>query len=205
MLKKICFLILFVLFAPSWGKEVKPEQKKSGYRYIIDNYFSKRRSSGNEGHYSRSFTLFGGSSFYRESTVKSFNPSSSFVLGFNQKVKEIPRFGDVNLQAAIFSSKMEKQRAVLLEITAQVTVPDIRSAFPLYVGLGAGLGFYPRYIVRKIPSLSANSQFFVGLRFLDLYHNLGLSMELNLRMQYPFSELEIYIETLGQLGLIFSF
>ena len=206
MLKKICFLVLFVFSSSSWGKEEnETEHKKSGYRYIIDNYFSKRRSSGTEGRFLRNFIIFSGLSFYRESTVKSFSPFSSFVLGFNQKIKEIPRFGDVNLQVAMFSSKMEKQKAVLLEITPQIIVPDIRSAFPLYVGLGAGLGFYPRYIVLKIPSLSVHGQFLVGLRFLDLYHNLGLSMEFNLRMQYPFSELEIYIETLGQLGLIFSF
>ena len=180
-------------------------QKNQVIRYIIDNYFSKSRSSGVYQDYSRSFTLYSGLSFYRESTVKFFKPFSSFVFGFNQKVKEIPHLGDVNLQVAIFSAKLEQQRAVLLEITPRISIPEVRTTFPLYIGLGAGFGFYPRNIVKKIPSLSLNSQFFIGLRFLDLYHNLGFSAELNLKIHSPFSELEIYLETLAQLGLIFRF
>ena len=129
-------------FSPAWGTENKTEDsKKSGYRYIIDNYFSKSRSSGVYQDYSRSFTLYSGLSFYRESTVKFFKPFSSFVFGFNQKVKEIPHLGDVNLQVAIFSAKLEQQRAVLLEITPRISIPEVRTTFPLYIGLGAGFGF----------------------------------------------------------------
>ena len=201
---KIWFLILFVIFSPSWAEDSEDSQQ-SGYRYIVDNYFSKRQSSSAYQDYSRSFTLFSGLSFYRESTKKTFDPYSSFLLGFKQNIIEISRLGDVDLQVTVFSSKMINRRALLLEITPRISVPEVRTTFPVYVGIGTGFGFYPRYIVQKIPSFSVNCQLFAGLRFLDLYHNLGFSAELNLRMHYPFSELEIYLEALGQLGLVFRF
>ena len=206
ILRKICFFIFLVFVIPSWGEENDTEssEEKSGYRYIIDNYFSKKRSSEAYS-YSRSFTLYGGFSFYRKSTKKSFDPFSSFSLSFDQKIKEISYFGDIGLRLSIFSTKLERQRAVLLEITPRISVPEIQTAFPLYIGLGAGLGFYPHYIVRKIPSLSVSGQVFTGLRLVELYHNLGFSGELNLRIHSPFNELKIYLEIFGQFGLVFSF
>ena len=203
MLRVIYIFIFIFSFFPSWGEE--NQTKKLGYRYIIDNYFSKRQASGVYQDYSKSFTLYSGMSFYRESTERSFKPFSSFVLGFNRRLKEIPQLGDLNLQAAVISSQMATHRAVLLEITPRLTIPEIRTAFPLYVGAGLGLGFYPRYIIREQPFLSVNSQFFIGLRFFDLYYNLGFSAELNLKIHSPFSESEIYLETLGRMGLIFRF
>ncbi len=204
MFKKICLAFLFIPFF-SLGAETKNASKTEGYKYTVDNYFSNRPSSRSYSDSSRIFVLSGGASFYRESAKQSFGPLSSFVLGFNQVLREIKDFGDISLQVSVFSSKMAKQNSALLEIASRLSMPPARLAFPLYVGLGAGLGFYPYYIVKKIPSLSVSAQFFAGFRFFDLYHNLGLSAELNLQMRCPFNEMEIYIETFGQGGLIFSF
>ena len=200
MLKRFCVFILFIPFVFVWGET--EDSKKSGHKYTVDNYFSERQAHHN---YLESFFLSSGVSFYRESTKNVFNPFSSFVLGFNRALGKIHNFGDANLQVSVFSSKMAKQKTVLLEVAPRISIPEIQSAFPIYVGFGAGLGFYPYHIVRKIPFLSVSSQFFTGLRLFDLYHNLGFYMELNLRLHYPFSELEIYLEILGHLGLIFRF
>ena len=200
MFKKNCFFILLLFFSPTWGGE-KPSEK-SGYRYIIENYFSKRTASS---HYTRSFSVYSGLSFYRESSVKSLPPFSSFVFGFHQKVKEIKEFGDINIKFSFSSQQLDKQNAFLWEFMPQLSFPDLRSAFPLYLGLGAGFGLYPRNIIRKKPSLSLSSEFFVGLRFLNLYHNFGLSSEISLRMQIPFQEWEIYLESLARLALVFCF
>ena len=208
MIRAIFVCVLCILFFPAWGEGENSSEnsEKSGYRYIIDNYFSKRRSStGAYQDYSKSFTIFGGFSFYRENSKKRFKPLSVLVLGFNQNLKRIPDFGDVNLQVAVFSSQMQGQKAVFLEIAPRISIPEILTAFPFYVGLGAGFGFYPRYIIKKIPALSVNGQFFSGFRFFDLYHNLGFSGEFNLRLDCPFSEMDIYLSALAQLGIIFRF
>lgn len=201
MFKKTCVFILLVSFCPSWGDEGKAE--KSGYRYIIENYFSKRRGAYQD--YSKSFTLVMGTPFYRESREKSFDAFSAVMFGFNQRIREIAYLGDLNLQVAMFSSKLATRRATLLEVSPRISIPEVQTAFPLYIGLGLGLGFYPRYIIKKLPPFSVNNQFFIGLRFFEIYHNLGFSAEINLRMHYLFSELEIYLETFAQMGLILNF
>ena len=199
MFKKNCFFILLLFFSPTWGKEKSSE--KSGYRYIIENYFSKRAAS----HYTRSISVYSGLSFFRESSVKPFPPFSSVVFGINQKVREIKEFGDVNIQFSFASLQLENQKALLLEVTPQLSFPEMRSAFPLYMGLGVGLGFYPRNIIRKSPSLSLSGEGFIGLRFLNFYHNLGFSSEISLKMQIPFQEWEVYLESLFRIVLSFSF
>lgn len=203
---RIVFIAFFVCPLFSMGESIAPmESKKSGYRYIIDKYFSKKRSVESYNTYARNFNLFVGSSFFRESTDKRQSALSSVILGFNQRVREISNIGDLNLQVAVYSSQMKHRRAFLLELSPRVTIPEARSSFPLYLGLAVGVGFYPRYFIREIPSLSVSSQFFTGLRLLDIYHNLGLSVEINLRIHAPFSEERVYLENLIQLGLALRF
>ena len=180
-------------------------EKKSGYRYIVENYFSKRASLGSYYDYDRAFTLSSGTSVYRANKDKTFKPFSSFNLSFTQVFKEITFLGDLNLKFSIFSSQMSKQESTLLEVTPFITIPEIRTSFPFYIGMGLGLGFYPRYLIKQLPAISVNTQFFFGFRFLEIYHNIGFFTELNLRIQYPFSELKTYLETVAQFGLIFRF
>ena len=205
MLKRIvfCFLFFFAFF--SWGEQGYPETPRSFYRHLVDKYFSPKRFDEKYANHSRSFGLYSGFSFHRESTSKTFHPSSSLTLGFNQKVRELFQVADIDLQFSIFFTKLERQKAILLELTPRISFPEVQTAFPFYIGLGAGLGFYPRNIVKKMPALSANAQCFIGLRFLEIYHNLGFFTEWNLRVHVPFNELEIYLENFAYFGLIFGF
>ena len=203
MLKKIFLLILYLIFSQAWGGEEIKKSEKSAYKYVIDNYFSKRDSLSS--HYTRSISIYSGLSFYRESSVKSLPSLSSVVFGFNQKAREIKDFGDLNIQFSFSSLQLDRQKALLLEVMPQLSFPEMRSAFPIYLGLGIGLGFYPRNIIRKKPSLSLSGEFFAGLRFLNLYHNLGFSSEINLRMHTPFNEWEVYLEALARVAVVFCF
>ncbi|MCZ0931553.1 MAG: hypothetical protein OXJ52_00135 [Oligoflexia bacterium] len=193
------------MFFPLTLQAEDNSEKKSGYRYIVENYFSKRANSRSYYDYSRAFTLSSGISIYRASKDKTFKSFSSFNLSFTQNVREIDFFGDLNLKFSIFNSQMSRQKATLLEVTPFISVPEIQTAFPFYVGMGFGFGFYPRYLIQQLPAFSVNAQLFFGFRFLEVYHNLGFFTELNLRIHYPFSELTAYLETLTQFGFIFRF
>ena len=204
MLKKTFIAFIFLFFSLNIQAKDSSE-KKSAYRYIIENYFSKRASSGAYYDYSRGFTLSSGFSMYRANRDKVFPAFSSFNLSFTQNVKEIAFFGDLNLKFSIFSAQMARQKSTVLEVTPFITIPEIRTAFPFYLGMGFGFGFYPRNLIQQLPAFSVNTQLFLGFRFFEIYHNLGCFTELNLRIHYPFSELTVYLETLAQLGLIFRF
>ena len=202
MLKKAFIAVIFLFFC--LDLYANKAEKKSGYRYIVDNYFSKRASSGVYD-YSRAFMLSSGISFHRANKSKTFKPFSSSNLSFSQVFKEISYLGDLNLKFSIFSSQMSKQRATLLEVTPFITIPEIQTGFPFYIGMGFGFGFYPRHLIQQLSVFSISSQFFFGFRFLEIYHNVGFFTELNLRIQYPFSELKAYLETSAQFGFIFRF
>ena len=205
MLNRLAIALLLLLFSSNLQAKEKSAEKKSGYRYIVENYFSKRASSGNYYDYSRSFSLSLGAPVYRANKDKSFQSFSSLNVSFTQTIREIDSFGDVNLKLSVFSSRMDKQRAILLEVTPFITIPEIQTAFPFYVGMGLGFGFFPRYLIKQLPAFSVNGQFFFGFRFLEIYYNLGFFTELNLRIHYPFSEITTYLETLAQFGLVFRF
>ena len=201
MLKKFYFFILFIFFFS--GQEANASQtKESGYQYDVEGYLSKVGSS--EDAYSRNFTFYGAVSFYRESTDKSFEPFSAFAVGLNQQIREIPYLGDLNVQFSVFSAQLKERRSIILEITPRISFPEVKTDFPVYTGLGVGLGFYPVLPQKEILFI-CKWPVFVGLRLHELYHNLGLSTELNLKVHSPFNESTIYLELLGQLGLVLDF
>ena len=183
MLKSLSILSLFFFQGEVLGKELEPE-KKTGYRYILKNYFSERQTGYYD--YSRSFGLSSALSVYRASAKKTFKPFSALSLNFSQTIKEFPYFGDFSLQVSVFSAQMEKQRAFLLELNPRLSLPETSALFPVYLGLGAGLGFYPRHIIWQIPALSVNSQFFMGLRLLELYYNVGFFFRVEFKNSLSF-------------------
>ena len=185
-------------------------ENKSGYRYLIKNYFSKKRTQDSGWGKSRDFVLFGGLSFYREreGDAKALPAFSSFSFGFHQRMRELANFGDIGLQAEVFFSKPgpdKEDRDVILEFAPRISIPEIRTAFPFYIGSGFGLGFYPFYILKKKPFFSMSWQFFAGLRFLEIYHNIGLAGELNLRLHFPFNERKREIDFSARTGFAFRF
>ncbi len=199
--------LYFILLCISFETYATPQSDtKSGYKYVIQNYFSKRRSNFFSHRGSpRNLTLYAGSSLYRETKDKILFPFSSVIFGFNQRIKEFPTIGDLNLQVGIQSIRLKTHRGTVIEINPRFTLPDIRSGFPFYIGMSAGLGVFPRHIIKSLPALNFNAQFFTGIRLLDIYYNLGLTGELNLKIQVPFNDLKMYLELFGSLGFVFSF
>ena len=180
--------------------------KKSGYKYVIQNYFKPRKPMYLQHKSSpRNLSLHVGGSIFRETKEETLFPVSSFFFGFRQRVKEIPTVADVNLQINLFSSQLEEDRSTSIEINPQLILPDVRSGFPFYVGVGGGLGLYPRHIVKNKPALSFNTHVFTGVRLIDVYHNLGINGEVTAKLQVPFNDLKMYFEILVSGGLVFSF
>ena len=180
------------------------KQKKSPYRYIVDNYFSRRSKSKSYVDF-KSYVLSSGFSFYRANPNKKFKPVSSAFLAFTQNVREIKELGDVQLRASLLAAQLEEGKEASLELSALLTFPEIRSQFPIFFGMGFGLGFYPFYILEDIPFFSFHIPFLFGIRLFEIYHNLGAGAELNLRIHFPMSELQFYLETTIQFQIIFQF
>ena len=208
MLKIFIFYLFLVICFPTLGlatSNVPPSSEEEGYEYVGDNYFSDNQPSEQNNPLLKRFTIQAGPSLYRESTEKSLNSFSAFTLNFNHIIKEVSSLFDVNLQWTVFYSKLKEDRVTLLELTPRISIPEARSDFPLYVGVGLGLGIYPYYIIKKQAFLAANGQFFAGLRFSEIHKNIGVVTELNAKIHYPFKDSTMYLELIGQVGLMFNF
>ena len=198
MLKIKILLWIFLICLPYSFAEAN--KKKEGHRYAVKNYFSKKEPAPH-----RDMVLYVGSAVY--SGAKNFKrkPFSSFIAGFRQQIWNISDIGDFSLKTEIQSFQLKTGRATQINVTPAFSLPDTDNGFPVYVGLGAGFGFYPYYILKGDPSLSLNGQFFAGLRLANLHENLGLNAELALNMHVPFKESQLYMETIASLGLLFRF
>lgn len=196
-IKNLCLLFL-VFFS---GSSVATSESE-GSTSIRKRYFAGNGVSGHRG-----MVLYLGSSLYSDSAGKNFKrkPFSSWILGFQQQIKEISNLGDFNLKTELQNFRLNAGRATQINITPVFSLPEMENGFPVYVGLGAGLGFYPYHILKGKPFFSLNTQFFVGLRLPNLYANLGLHAEMVLHMHIPFQDNRLYMDTIANLGIIFSF
>ena len=203
--QKFILIVLLSFCMPLKAEEPIEEQKKSSYRYVMDNYFSSRSKPSTYNGYNRTFSLSSGLSFYRVNSQKIFKPVSSIFLSFTQDIREVEKLGNFQVRTSLMISELQNDKEISLELTPLFTFPEIQTGFPIYFGLGLGLGFYPFYIIEKKPSFSIHSPFLIGLRFFELYSNLGAGAELDLRVHFPFNELQFYLESRFQIQLIFQF
>ena len=202
LLKKRLICFLFCLCFESQAEQSSESSKKSMYRYVLENYFSKRGSSYQG---SRYFFLAVGMDVYRVKKNKKLKNFSALELSYTQNIKEIFHFGDIQLRVSALSSQLEKKQRFSLELTPLLTVPEISVQFPFYLSMGLGAGVYPIFLIRQQSPLSLHASFLAGMRFLNLYHNLGLAAELNLKAHYPLEFSEFYLQTGGALQMIFRF
>ncbi len=199
--------VLWLALAASAGAEAQTAGAETAGPRALKSYFS---GTGGLGEPARALTqklfLYGGVSVYREVKEKAMPPFSSFVFAFEQRLREFPKIGDLSLQIGVHSAKLlAGGRATAVELGPRFSLPSGKNSFPFYTGAGMGLGVFPRHIIKSKPALSFNFQMFAGLRFADLYENLGCLFELNLQMRAPFSDLQIYLDALLLGGLLFSF
>lgn len=196
--------VLWIFFVFSGISFADSKEKKEGYGYTLKKYFSGRKKTPSR---RRDMVLYVGSSLYSNSAARNFKhrPFSSFIVGFRQPLFEVTGIGDLNLKTEVQNFRLKTGQATQINFTPTFSLPEARSGFPIYVGVGLGFGFYPHFILIDKFSLSLNTPFFAGVRLINLYENLGLNGELALNMHFPFREKKLYMETIVSLGLLFSF
>lgn len=87
---------------------------------------------------------------------------------------------DVNLRADFNEFKLDDTRATKLSLMPLLTLPMAESHFPLYFGIGAGVGVFFTQVEQE-SSLSFDYQLMVGARFTELIENFGVFIEYGLK------------------------
>ena len=111
---------------------------------------------------------------------------------------------DMNIRADFNEYKLDDNRAVKLSLMPLITFPRAESHFPLYFGIGAGLGVFFQQVPDE-SNLSFDYQLIAGARFMDLFNNLGFFFELGLKNHLHLLSDGQFNGTALTAGLIFSF
>ncbi len=111
---------------------------------------------------------------------------------------------DTNIRLDFIEFKLGNDRATKLSLLPVWTFPMAESRFPLYFGLGAGLGIFFTQIEGE-SNLSLDYQLVAGLRFLDIIDNFGAFIEYGLKNHLHVLSDGQYNSTALTAGAAFTF
>jgi hypothetical protein len=149
-----------------------------------------KESESNSGSGNEELLMLGFGS-YINSTAYSWGPNAKeeevgkIFYGLTYFFEEYSR-ADMNLRIDFTEYKAGGERAYKISLLPLLTFPRKESHFPLYFGLGAGLGIFFVQVPDE-SSLSFDYQLVAGARFLELAPGLGVFIEIAMRnhLQFP--------------------
>lgn len=126
-------------------------------------------------------------------SVGTFIGSKSYVWGPRKSEDNVGRMSygitylydewaglDLNIRADFNEYRIDDQHTKKLSFLPLVTFPRAASRFPLYFGIGAGLGVFFQQVTDE-SNLSLDYQLVAGARFMDLFENFGFFFEFGMK------------------------
>jgi hypothetical protein len=104
----------------------------------------------------------------------------SGTFGVTYRVKEWSDTSDFVIRIDFNEYSIEHQRPQKLSFLPMILFPESASEFPLYFGAGLGPGVFFKQLDNE-SSLSLDYQLVVGIRFFDVFDNVGLFLESGLK------------------------
>lgn len=183
-------------------------------RNAAAKYFEKREpaqddGNGNSGgatdHYlALHFGRYMGSQAYEWGMHGKETGVGGNTYGLTYRVDQWANSMDLNLRVDFQEYNAADEKPTKLSLMPLLTFPDASSKFPLYFGIGAGLGVFFKQIADESP-LSLDYQLVIGARFFNVFENTGFFIESGIKNH-------IQIFTSGQLngtflagGAVFTF
>lgn len=124
--------------------------------------------------------------------------------GISYKWDHFGNFGDAIFKIKFSSFTIDEQSVFKNTLLLGVSFPDINSGFPIYFGAAAGGGvFFGQAYSESV--LSLDYQIYVGLRFTQIYKNLGSFLEWGLDNHFFLLSSGQYDNTYLAVGLSFVF
>lgn len=149
--------------------------------------------------------------------IGGFINSDAYEWGMNGKQEKIGKasYGvtylfdqwhgiDVNIRGDFNEYKVAGNRAVKFSIMPLWTLPMVESNFPLYFGLGTGLGVYFKQLDDE-SNISFDYQLVAGFRLRDLFNSVGIVVEFGLKNHLHLLSDGQFNGTALTAGTVFSF
>jgi hypothetical protein len=117
---------------------------------------------------------------YKWGTYDSAPNIGKWNFGVTYRVGEWVNSMDLNARIDVQRYQLPDGQATKLSFLPLITFPDATSKFPLYFGVGVGLGIFAAQIANE-SALSLDYQIIAGARFFDIWNNTGLFVEAGMK------------------------
>ena len=125
-------------------------------------------------------------------------------LGFSYRLAQWTNVADINGAVEYTTYSLRGKSVQKLSILPKLVLPDIASHFPLYFGIGGGLGIFTKQIHDE-SALSLDYTVFAGLRFLNIFPKTGFFAETGLKSHLLLLSDGQFNGWFISLGAIFAF
>ncbi len=125
-------------------------------------------------------------------------------FGLTYKVSDAYDSIDVAIRVDYSEYSLDDSKPTKLSFIPIITFPQARSGFPLYFGLGAGLGVFLKQESSK-SAISFDYQLFAGARFFNVFENTGFFIEAGLKNHLHLLSTGQFNGTFLATGLVFTF
>lgn len=126
------------------------------------------------------------------------------TMGVTYRISEWNQLADYNLRVDFNEYHVGSERYYKISFLPLVTFPDAASQFPLYFGLGGGVGVFFRQSPGE-SSLSFDYQLIAGARFFNVYNSVGFFFEGGLKNHLLLLSNGQLNATFATLGTVFTF
>ena len=197
-LKKPLFSFLFsFLFSSLFSEEIQAkrtafQEKKTGQtlRLLLAENESKEKDTTKGGAQFQSRKK--ASSYLQFHVGNTFSKDQAFLWGEVRREKQVARMTagityrpkgrrkilDTHLRGDLISFSLQNKRLLKLSLLPLFfTLPSLDSQFPVYVGLGGGLGIFINEQLYDESYFSFDYQFIAGLRLFEVFENIGANFE----------------------------
>jgi hypothetical protein len=141
---------------------------------------------------------------YRWGSPDVQNNVGKWTFGLSYKVGEWVNSMDLLMRVDLSSYTLNEGSATKISFLPLITFPDVTSRFPLYFGVGAGLGVFAVQFGGKSP-LSLDYQVVAGARFFDVFKNTGFFVEAGLKNHFMLLSDGQFNGTFVSVGSVFLF
>ena len=209
MAKTLLIFVALVISTVSFAEELPRVGRKAAARYFEANPEPRAPAQQESSSYAGESLLMLHAGGFTESTSYKWqgDPSQKGIGKATYGVTYLyDRWGklDTNIRMDFIEFKLNDQRATKLSLMPLWTFPMAESRFPLYFGLGAGLGIFFTQIEGE-SNLSLDYQLIAGVRFLDIIDNFGAFVEYGLKNHLHLLSDGQYNSTALTGGVAFTF
>lgn len=141
---------------------------------------------------------------YKWGTPHSEKDVGNLNLGVTYRLGEWINAADFAIRIDYSTYEVQSKSASKLSFIPVIMFPDASSKFPLYFGVGAGLGVFVKQLSGE-SALAVDYQLLLGARFFDLINNAGFFVEAGLKNHLMMLSDGQFNGTFVAVGSVFTF